>query len=47
MPPTNFWALSQARGADLEYLSGHSTFSAAGAEILKRFTGSDSASPFP
>jgi hypothetical protein len=24
-----------------EYLSGHSTFSAAGAEILKRFTGSD------
>jgi len=25
-----------------EYFSGHSTFSAAGAEILKRFTGSDS-----
>src|SRR5215212_11139090 len=24
-----------------EYVSGHSTFSAAGAEILKRFTGSD------
>jgi hypothetical protein len=24
-----------------EYISGHSTFSAAGAEILKRFTGSD------
>lgn len=24
-----------------EYLSGHSTFSAAGAEVLKRFTGSD------
>jgi hypothetical protein len=24
-----------------EYVSGHSTFSAAGAEVLKRFTGSD------
>ena len=24
-----------------EYISGHSIFSAAGAEILKRFTGSD------
>ncbi len=36
----------QAPGGDpsppfAEYVSGHSTFSAAGAEILKRFTGSD------
>lgn len=45
VPGAEGWAPSQA--ADFltppfpEYTSGHSTFSAAGAEILKRFTGSD------